>query len=140
MTRSEIERLLEEHREGFARRDACALGSQHAPDGTFESPAVGVVRGRAAIEGVYRYWFAAFPDLEFTWTSEVIEEDRAMFFWTLTGTHSGPFFGLPGTGAKVSAAGAAEFRFGAEGIESARHVFDFTGVLVAAGVLKARPA
>jgi steroid delta-isomerase-like uncharacterized protein len=140
MTRADIERLLQEHREGFLRHDPTALASLHLPDGTFESPAVGVVRGRGAIEGVYRYWFEAFPDLVLTWTSEVIEDDRAMFFWALTGTHAGPFFGLPGSGAKVSTAGAAEFRFAEGGIASVRHVFDFTGVLVAAGVLKARPA
>ena len=140
MTRAEIEKLLQEHREAFARRDAPGLASLHLPEGTFESPAVGLVRGRGAIEGVYRYWFAAFPDLVFTWTSEVIEGDRAMFLWTLTGTHTGQFFGLEGSGAKVSTAGAAELRFAEGGIASVRHVFDFTGVLVAAGVLKARPA
>lgn len=140
MTRGDIERILQEHRDGFARRDPLALAGLHLPDGTFESPAAGVVRGRAAIEGVYRYWFAAFPDLVLSWTSEVIEDDRAMFFWTLAGTHRGPFFGLEGSGSKVSTAGAADFRFADGGIASVRHVFDFTGVLVAAGVLKARPA
>ncbi len=140
MTRVEIEKLLQEHRDGFVRRDPSALAALHLPDGTFESPAAGVVRGREAIEGIYRYWFEAFPDLVLSWSSQVIDEDRAMFFWTLTGTHSGPFFGLAGGGAKVSTAGAAEFRFADGGIASIRHVFDFTGVLVAAGVLKARPA
>ena len=140
MTRSEIERLLQQHREGFIRRDPAALASLHLPDGTFESPAAGVVRGRSAIEEVYRYWFSAFPDLVLQWSSEVIEGNRAMFLWTLTGTHSGPFFGLEGAGAKVSTAGAAELVFAEGGIQSVRHVFDFTGMLVAAGVLKARPA
>ena len=140
MTRAEIESLLRAHREGFARRDPSALASLHLPDGTFEGPATGLVRGRPAIEEVYRYWFTAFADLTFQWSPEVIEEDRAMFFWTLTGTHTGKFYGLEGSGTKVSTAGAAEFRFADGGILSARHVFDFTGVLVAAGVLKARPA
>ena len=140
MTREDIERILEEHREGFARHDASALAALHLPDGTFESPATGVVRGRAKIEDVYRYWFAAFPDLALSWTSQIIEGDRAMFFWTLTGTHRGSFFGLEGSGAKVSTSGAAEFRFAEGGIASVRHVFDFTGVLVASGVLRARPA
>ncbi len=140
MTRAEIEKLLEEHREGFAARDPVRLASLHLADGTFESPAAGVVRGRAAIEQVYRYWFEAFPDLVLDWTSEVVEGDRAMFLWTLSGTHSGPFFGLEGSGSKVRTAGAAEIRFADGGMALVRHVFDFTGVLVAAGVLKARPA
>lgn len=140
MTRAEIETLLRRHREGFALRDPSRLAALHLPGGTFESPAVGLVSGRGAIEEVYRYWFAAFPDLELSWAPEVIEADRAMAFWTLTGTHSGSFFGLAGSGARVSTAGAAEFRFADGGMASVRHVFDFTGVLVAAGVLKAKPA
>lgn len=142
MTREEILQLLDEHREAFARRDAATLAARHLPDGTFESPATGVVRGRPAIEAVYRYWFEAFSDLTFDWEHQLLDEEKdlAMFFWTLTGTHTGPFYGLKGSGAKVRALGAAEFRFKDGGILAARHVFDFTSLLVAAGVLKARPA
>lgn len=142
MTRAEIQRLLDEHREGFVRRDPVMLATGHLLEGTFESPATHVVRGRPAIETMYRYWFDAFPDLMLTWDAPLIDEGegRAMFFWMLTGTHSGPFYGLQGSGAKVSTEGAAEFRFAEGGIASVRHVFDFTGLLVAAGVLKAKPA
>lgn len=143
MTRAEIERLLEEHRDGFVDRDPVALAAGHLPDGTFESTAMStVVRGRPAIEAVYRNWFTAFPDLMLHWDSCVIDESesRAMFFWTLTGTHRGPFFGIDGSGVEVRTNGAADARFAEGGIQSIRHVFDFTGLLVAAGVLKARPA
>jgi predicted ester cyclase len=141
MTRAEILRLLDEHREAFRERDASRLAAGHLSDGTFESPAAGLVRGRAAIEALYRYWFEAFPDLVFRWDSQLVDEGegRAMFFWTLSGTHNGPFYGLKGTGAKVNTNGAAEFCFADGGIRSVRHVFDFTSVLMAAGVLKARP-
>jgi len=142
MTRAEIERLLEEHREGFVQRDPVALAAGHLLEGTFESTATNVVRGRPAIEAVYRNWFVAFPDLMLHWYSVLIDEreGRAVFFWTLTGTHLGPFFGIQGSGLQVSTEGAGDFRFRDGGIVSARHVFDFTGLLVAAGVLKARPA
>jgi predicted ester cyclase len=142
MTRAEIERLPDEHRDGFVNRDPVALAAGHALDGTFESTATNVVRGRAAIEAVYRNWFAAFPDLMLHWDSQLIDEpsSRAMFFWTLTGTHRGPFFGIEGSGIRVSTEGAADVRFVDGAILSIRHVFDFTGLLVAAGVLKARPA
>ena len=143
MTRAEIERLLEEHRDGFVRRDPALLAAGHLADGTFQSTAMStVVRGRPAIEAVYRNWFLAFPDLMLDWDSALIDEGegRAMFFWTLTGTHRGPFFGIQGSGVQVSTAGAADARFAEGGIASIRHVFDFTGLLVAAGVLKARPA
>jgi hypothetical protein len=140
MTRAEIETLLRQHKAGFARRDLLALAATHAPDGTFESPAAGLVAGRPAIEAVYRYWFTAFPDLLLTWDDEVIDGDEAAFLWTLTGTASGPFYGILGSGTRVRAVGAAKYRCGPDGIVTAHHVFDFTGVLVATGVLKARPA
>ena len=57
-------------------------------------PAAGRVEGRASIEQVYRYWFDAFPDMKFTWARPVIEGDRAAFFWSLSGTIKGPFFGV----------------------------------------------
>ena len=55
MTRDEIGALLDRHQEAFTRRDADALAAQHAEDGTFESPAHGVVQGRAKIADIYRY-------------------------------------------------------------------------------------
>ena len=36
--------------------------------------------------------------------------------------------------------GAAEYTFSETGIVSARHVFDFSGTLLRAGVLKVKPA
>jgi len=139
MTRQEVEALLERHQASFASRDVKALADQHVEDGTFESPAHGVVRGRPAIEGVYRYWFEAFPDLSLTWDSAVIDGDRAAFFWTLTGTAQGVFFGVAGTGARVTMIGAADYRFAGGRIASARHIFDFSGMLMKTGALKARP-
>jgi len=140
MTRADVEKLLQHHHECFLRRDPSALAADHAPDGTFESPATGLVRGRQAIETVYSSWFTGFPDLLLRWDDAVIDGNRAVFFWTLTGTASGPFYGIVGSGTQVTATGAADYRFSDEGILSARHVFDWTAVLVATGVLKARPA
>jgi predicted ester cyclase len=138
MTRTEIEALLERHHAAFASRDAEALAGQHAETGTFESPAVGLVRGRDKIRDVYRFWLTAFPDMEFTWTDAVIDGERAMFFWNFAGTTNGPFFGIGRPGLRVTMLGAAEYRFANGLIEATRHVFDFSGVLIKVGVLKAR--
>src|SRR5690606_26130039 len=101
MTRDEIVALLERHREGFAGRNAEALAAAHAEDGTFESPAHGIVRGRAKILEVYRFWFNAFPDLELTWNDPIVDGHRAAVFWSFKGTSSGPFFGALGVGSRV---------------------------------------
>lgn len=140
MTRSAIEKQLADHHAAFARRDVEALASAHVLEGTFESPAVGVVRGRQAIRDVYRYWYTAFPDFLLSWEHALIDPPRASFFWTFDGIAAGPFFGDPKPGTRVTVNGAAEYLFDDEGIVSARHVFDFSGILVRAGVLKVKPA
>jgi hypothetical protein len=140
MTRSAIEDLIERQKEAFARRDVEALAQLHAPDGKFESPAYGIVSGREAIRDVYRYWYAAFPDFTMTWDSPLIDPPRASYFWNFNGTAAGPFFGNVKIGSKVAITGAAESTYGPHGIIAIRHVFDFSGTLMRAGVLKVKPA
>jgi predicted ester cyclase len=98
------------------------------------------VLGRPEIRKVYRYWLTAFPDMDMTWDAPLVDGDRAAIFWRFSGTVSGEFFGEVRPGTRVTFAGAAEYRLAPEGILSARHVFDFTGALVTAGVLKVKPA
>lgn len=139
MTRAAIEEILARHKEAFARRDAEALAAMHTEEGTFESPAYGLVKGREKIREIYHYWYGAFPDFLLTWESALIDPPRASFFWTFAGTATGPFFGEVKIGSKISMIGAAEAELSPEGIVSIRHVFDFSGTLVRAGVLKVRP-
>ena len=139
MTRDEVATQLAEHHAAFGTRDADALAATHAPDGTFESPAHGLVRGRDAIRDVYRYWYGGFPDFSLTWDHPIVEPPRAGVFWLFEGTVAGPFFGDVKAGTHVKMQGAAEYTFGDEGIVAVRHIFDFSQLLVTAGVLKIRP-
>lgn len=140
MTRDEIARQLSLQKEAFARRDAEALTGLHAPDGTFESPAYGIVQGQPAIREVYQYWYTAFPDLLLTWETALIDPPRASYIWSFTGTTSGPFFGDTKAGSKLTMTGATESLYGPEGIIATRHVFDFSGTLMRTGVLKVKPS
>jgi predicted ester cyclase len=139
MTRAEVEQRLADHQAGFTARSADALAATHAPDGTFASPAHGIVRGRDAIRAVYVYWYSAFPDFTLIWDTPVIEPPRAAVFWSFEGTTAGPFFGEVRPGTLVKMNGAAEFVFSGQGIVSVRHIFDFSQALVTAGVLKIKP-
>jgi hypothetical protein len=143
VTRADVEKQLAEHAAGFAARDAERLAATHTPEGTFESPAAGLVRGRPAILDVYRYWYKAFPDFMLTWDSPIIDTTtapRASVFWSFAGTAAGPFFGDVRPGVHVKMVGAAEYTFSPEGIVAVRHIFDFSAVLVATGVLKIKPS
>jgi hypothetical protein len=139
MTRSEVDALLERHQRSFNSRSASTLAADHLEDGTFTSPAAGTVTGRPEIQKVYEYWLTAFPDLAFSWRTPIVEGDRAAIFWHFAGTVSGDFFGEVRPGTRVEFDGAAEYVLSPEGIVSARHLFDFTGALVTAGVLKVKP-
>ena len=140
MARAAIEALLARQKDAFARRDAEALAALHAPKGTFDSPAYGTVSGREAILDIYRYWYKAFPDFLLTWESAIIDPPRVAYFWNFTGTAAGPFFGEVKVGSKVTMIGATELVVGPEGILRTRHVFDFSGTLMRAGVLKVKPS
>jgi predicted ester cyclase len=139
MTRAEIDALLARHRAAFESRDAGRLAETHARDGTFTSPAVGTVTGRERIAEVYAYWIAAFPDIEFTWDDPLVDGRRVGLFWHFRGTLAGKFYGDVRPGTRVAFPGAALYLANPEGIESATHVFDFTGALVNAGSLKVKP-
>jgi predicted ester cyclase len=140
VTRAGILALLEQHREAFLSRDAARLASHHAEDGTFESQAAGLVRGRAGIQGVYQYWLQAFPDLSFTWGEPIIDGNRVALFWHFRGTLAGEFFGHSRPGTRIEFSGAGEYSVSPAGIVSVKHVFDFTGALISAGVLKVKPS
>jgi predicted ester cyclase len=138
MIRSEVEALIGRHRQAFAARDPDRIAGDHAEHGTFESPAAAIVHGREAIAGVYRYWLQAFPDMEFTWRTPLVDGARVALFWRFRGTLDGDFFGHTGHGVRVEFPGAADYVVSPGGIVSAKHVFDFTGSLIAAGVLKVK--
>ena len=140
MDRQDIEALLARHKESFASRSAARLAAEHTAHGTFSSPAAGLVDGRDKIQKVYDYWLAAFPDMVMTWDTPLIDGDRVALFWRFSGTADGTFFGDAKPGTKVQFTGAAEYRVSPEGIVSARHLFDFTGALITAGVLKVKPS
>ena len=140
MTRSDIDALPARHQQAFASRSATQLAAGHTANGTFQSPAAGNTVGRDAIQKVYEYWLEAFPDMDFTWGTPIVEGNRVALFWRFAGTVSGSFFGEVKPGTRVEFSGAAEYLLSPDGIVSAKHVFDFTGALVTAGVMKVRPA
>src|SRR5919109_1449901 len=55
-------------------------------------------------------YFTAFPDLHVTIQDMVAEGDRVAVRWTWTGTHQGPFMGVPATGKHVDGAGMGIYR------------------------------
>jgi steroid delta-isomerase-like uncharacterized protein len=61
--------------------------------------------GREGFRQQWRQWIAAFPDLHFEVVDLVAEGDKVLTRWTLTGTHSAEFQGIPATGRRVEVQG-----------------------------------
>jgi predicted ester cyclase len=70
----------------------------------------------------------------------VIEGSRAVQIVRMTGRHDGDFLGIAPTGRHVEAQMASLMTIADGLITEERRIFDFTGVLLQVGVLKAKPA
>ena len=140
MNREDIVALSARRHEAFNRHDAVALASLHAEDGVLVSPfAGGVARGRAAIEQVYRAFLTAFSDATFDQEQLLIDGDNVALLLHIHGTNSGEVMGLPPTDRPFSIPlmSLCEMRDGF--IARERRVYDFTGLLLQVGALKAKP-
>ena len=140
MTREEIVKLFDRRHDAYARLDAEALAADHAEDGVLESPtAGGTVYGREAIAKIYRGWFAGFPDVSMDWNDLMIDGDSVVQMATASGTDTGGFMGLPPTGKGFLFPIVFMFTLKDGRIAHERRIYDFTGMLVQIGVLKAKP-
>lgn len=140
MTREGMLALVARRQEALRRLDAEALAALHAEDGVVESPlAGGRAEGREAIEDVYRAFFAAFNP-SFEQEDLLIEGDRAMSVFRVSGTDRGGFMGMAPTGRSfvVPMVIISDCRDGL--ITRERRIYDFTGFLVQVGIMKAKPA
>jgi steroid delta-isomerase-like uncharacterized protein len=141
MNRQDVEEMFARRQQALTRRDAATLASLHSEDGVLESPtAGGTVHGRHAIEDVYQAWFKAFPDLVFTADDALlIDGDRVAQRLTTTGTDTGGFLGLPPTGKAFRVPLVVLCTLADHHIVHERRIYDFTGMLIQIGVLKAKP-
>jgi predicted ester cyclase len=139
VTRDDILALLVRRTAAFKARDSATLASLHAHSGVVASPVGGVLEGREEIQRVYRTWFAVFPDITFHEDAQIVDGNRAVQILRFSGTHAGEFFGLPATGRHVEVMMACELILRDGFITEERRIYDFTGMLVQIGVLKAKP-
>ena len=141
MTRTEIAKLIETWIDAIAQHDVPRLVSLYAEDCVVESRlAAGAVQGREANAEVFRAFFEAFPDVRIVPDDLVIEGDRVVQIGMLNGTATGALMGIAATGKPASVPIVHVFRIQEGLIARERRIYDFTGLLVQAGLLKAKPA
>src|SRR5262245_50129973 len=140
MTREEIVDLFDRRMKATNEHDVESLAELYAPDAVVESPLGGTHQGRAAIESVVGAFFSALGDLKMTQDDLIIENDRVVHVVTVSGTDTGGFMGMSPTGkpALLPMVYVCRVKYGL--ITHDRRIYDFTGMLVQIGVLKAKPA
>jgi steroid delta-isomerase-like uncharacterized protein len=97
------------------------------------------VKGRAAIENVYRGFLTSFPDITMENSELVIEDGRVVQVVRISGTNKGGFMGLPPTGKRFSFPVVLIYTLRDGQITHERRIYDFTGFLMEIGVLKLKP-
>ena len=100
----------------------------------------GRTSGADGLRRVYEAWFSAFPDAEFTPEPPLIDGDRAARMTMVSGTDAGGFMGTQPTGKRFTMPIVQLFTVADGLIVHERRVYDFTGLLVQIGVIKAKPA
>jgi steroid delta-isomerase-like uncharacterized protein len=132
--------LCRQWQDALDRRDPNGLASLYSETTDLESPMAGDAAGRAGVVKASEGFFGAFPEAVFNIEPPIIDGPRAALVAEISGRQAGSFMGLPPTGKSI--------RFHIVFVLDAhdgliirdRRIYDFTGVLVQIGVLKAKPA
>jgi steroid delta-isomerase-like uncharacterized protein len=141
MTRDAILDLLARRANSWRHLDVETLITDYAPDAVVESPlAGGTTHGLEQIRQVFQTYFTAFPDLAMEEDDALVDGQRAVVMATFTGTDRGGFMGMPASGRSVNIPVVFLYEFKDGKIVRDRRVYDFTGVLIQVGTLKAKPA
>jgi steroid delta-isomerase-like uncharacterized protein len=140
MTRDEVLALCASWQDAFVRRDLDALAELYAEEAVIESPLAGTLSGRDAFALAHSAIFSAFPDIVNTFEPPLVGDDRAALMTESVGTNTGSLMGLSPTGRafRLRLVFLLDFRDGR--IVRDRRIYDFTGLLVQVGVVKAKPA
>lgn len=131
-----------EHNKALTRRllDAFATGDtatleelvaedfvQHGPD---------IPPTREALFHFHAVFHVAFPDGQFIADDMIGEGEKVLIRWTMRGTQTGPWFGVPPTGRKVDFTGMDLWRFSEGRLAEAWFVGDNLTLMKQLGRLK----
>lgn len=107
-----LQSFAEAYTAAWCSQDAARVASFYAENGSLRVNDAAPAVGRAAITEVAQGFMTAFPDMQVLLDDLRIEDDHAIYHWTLVGTNTGP----GGTGRAVRISGYEVWRIGADGL------------------------
>lgn len=127
---------VEKFYEAFNSQNPALLGDVLAPDFVVHGTSPSLPDGDAAALGqAFQAFAAGVPDLNYEILSTHVSGDFVTVRGTVTGTHTGPLFGMPATGTKIEF-GAIDIHRIVDGqVVESWHVEDFATMLRQIGVL-----
>ena len=140
MTRDEATAFFNRRLDDWNRRDIAALVRDYREDGVVDSPfAGGSARGRDEIEDLFRTFFKSFPDARLQLEELLLEGERVMLLGRLRASDAGGFMGLAPAGRSFDVPIVSLYALDNGLIAHERRIYDFAGMLVQVGALKAKP-
>ena len=139
MTREETVAFFKRRAEAYEDLDAATLAADYTDDAIIETPSTGRHSGRDAEKNL-KAIFTAFLDLTMTVDHLVIDGDKVVTVHTVEGTHMQELLGISPTGKRFTMSVAMIHQLKNRKIVYEQRIYDFTGMLMQIGVLKARPA
>ncbi len=127
---------VEKFYQAFNSQDPAMLGEVLAPDFVVHGTSPSLPDGDAAALGqAFQAFATGVPDLNYDILSTHVSGDYVTVRGTVTGTHSGPLFGMPATGTEVEF-GAIDIHRVEDGqVAESWHVEDFATMLRQIGAL-----
>ena len=107
-----LRRFAQDYADAWCSQNAASVAAFFDTNGSLcvneDSPAI----GREAIAEVAQNFMTAFPDMKVFMDDLLLQDDHAIFHWTLTGTNTGP----GGTGRPVRISGFEVWKIGVNGL------------------------
>jgi len=98
-------------------------------------PLPGQRQGREGLKEVIAMMRAAFPDIHWVTDETISSGEKVVTRFTWTGTHSGPFLGIPATGRPVTVKGVVIDRLVNSRMTDSRILMDTFGLMMRLGVI-----
>ena len=98
-------------------------------------PLPGQRQGRDGLKEVIAMLRSAFPDMHWIVDESIASGDKVVTRFTWTGTHRGPFMGIPATGRPVKVKGVVIDRLAAGKMADSRILMDNVAMLQQLGVM-----
>jgi steroid delta-isomerase-like uncharacterized protein len=140
MTSDEIRAFLNAHVQAWTSENVDALTRNYSDDCEITSPMFHTVRGKAALGASLRDLFRGLRQWSVTIDDLIVDRDAdaAVMLLKFQAVHAGEMFGFPATGRRVEVNAAHLYHFSGGVISSEKRLYDFSGLLMQLGVLKAK--